>query len=171
VRHWLASIGATELTFLAAAALFILSLHWMNSVQTAWRAVLAGVLAMSLAVFGAILDPHVINWLVLLVALRRFRRWHSLSWVPLTAVPQRTALSHAFGGLAAGLLGTAKFYDWLGTPELTWFKILAIVAEVILGFLTFTGSLMAAAKLQEIKWIPQRPVTYKYQNESNLEAQ
>jgi H+-translocating NAD(P) transhydrogenase subunit beta len=91
-----------------------------------------------------------------------------LSWVPLTAVPQRTALSHAFGGLAAGLLGTAKFYDWLGTPELTRFKMIAIVAEVILGFLTFTGSLMAAGKLQEIQWIPQRPVTYKYQNESNL---
>jgi NAD(P) transhydrogenase subunit beta len=44
----------------------------------------------------------------------------------------------------------------------------AIVAEVILGFLTFTGSLMAAGQLQEIKWIPQRPVTYKFQNESNL---
>ena len=39
-----------------------------------------------------------------------------LSWVPLTAVPQRTALSHAFGGLAAGLVGTAKFYLWLGEP-------------------------------------------------------
>jgi proton-translocating NAD(P)+ transhydrogenase subunit beta len=169
VREWLTNIRATELAFLAAAALFILSLHWMNSVQTARRAVLAGVLAMSLAVVGAILDPGVVNWLVLLFAIALgFGIGIPLSWVPLTAVPQRTALSHAFGGLAAGLLGTAKFYDWLGTPELTRFKVLAIVAEVILGFLTFTGSLMAAAKLQEIKWIPQRPVTYKYQNESNL---
>jgi NAD(P) transhydrogenase subunit beta len=169
VRTWLAYIGAAELTFLAAAALFILSLHWMNHVQTARRAVYAGVLAMSLAVLGALLDPHVVNWLVLLLAIALgFGVGIPLSWVPLTAVPQRTALSHAFGGLAAGLLGTAKFYDWLGTPELTRFKVLAIVAEVILGFLTFTGSLMAAGKLQEIKWIPQRPVTYKYQNESNL---
>jgi NAD(P) transhydrogenase subunit beta len=42
------------------------------------------------------------------------------------------------------------------------------VAEVILGYLTFTGSLMAAAKLQEVKWIPQRPVTYPFQNVSNI---
>ena len=88
-----------------------------------------------------------------------------LSWVPLTAVPQRTAISHAFGGLAAGLVGTAKFYLWQDEPEnLTAFRTFAIVAEVILGFLTFTGSLMAAGKLQEIKWIPQRPVTYQLQN-------
>ncbi len=93
-----------------------------------------------------------------------------LSWVPLTAVPQRTALSHAFGGLAAGLVGTAEYYLWVGgEPEmLTPFRMFAIVAEIILGFLTFTGSLMAAGKLQEVKWIPQRPVTYPFQNHSNF---
>ena len=93
-----------------------------------------------------------------------------LSRVPLTAVPQRTALSHAFGGLAAGLVGTAKYYLWVGEgPEqLTTFRMTAIVAEIILGFLTFTGSLMAAGKLQEIKWIPQRPVTYPLQNVVNI---
>ena len=92
-----------------------------------------------------------------------------LSWVPLTAVPQRTAVSHAFGGLAAGLVGTAKFYLWQGEPEnLTAFRTFAIVAEVILGFLTFTGSLMAAGKLQEVRFIPQRPVTYPLQNLTNI---
>src|SRR5205807_2002110 len=93
-----------------------------------------------------------------------------LSLVPLTAVPQRTALSHAFGGLAAGLVGTAEYF--LGLTEhpaqLTAFRTSAIVAEVILGFLTFTGSLMAAGKLQEVKWIPQRPVTYPGQNVVNI---
>jgi NAD(P) transhydrogenase subunit beta len=93
-----------------------------------------------------------------------------LSRVPLTAVPQRTALSHAFGGLAAGLVGTAKYYLWANESpeELTTFRMIAIVAEVILGFLTLTGSLMAAGKLQEVKWIPQRPVTYPGQNYINL---
>jgi NAD(P) transhydrogenase subunit beta len=93
-----------------------------------------------------------------------------LSRVPLTAVPQRTALSHAFGGLAAGLVGVAKYYLWVGEgPEnLTAFRMTAIVAEIILGFLTFTGSLMAAGKLQELKWIPQRPVTYRGQNIVNI---
>jgi NAD(P) transhydrogenase subunit beta len=126
---------------------------------------------MVLAVVGAALDPHVVHWGWIVVAIALgFAVGVPLSWVPLTAVPQRTALSHAFGGLAAGLLGTAKFYDWLYSDlsRLTPFTVGAIVAEVILGYLTFTGSLMAAAKLQEIKWIPQRPVTYKFQNESNF---
>ncbi|HEV3485616.1 MAG TPA: NAD(P)(+) transhydrogenase (Re/Si-specific) subunit beta, partial [Vicinamibacterales bacterium] len=89
-----------------------------------------------------------------------------LSRVPLTAVPQRTALSHAFGGLAAGLVGTAKYLLWLHDGQLTAFRTGAIAVEVILGFLTFTGSLMAAGKLQEI--IPTRPITYRGQNIANL---
>jgi H+-translocating NAD(P) transhydrogenase subunit beta len=93
-----------------------------------------------------------------------------LAMVPLTAVPQRTALSHAFGGLAAGLVGAAEFYLWITVPKYaghaTAFNTGALVAEVILGFLTFTGSLMAAGKLMEI--IPTRPIVYKGQNAINL---
>jgi NAD(P) transhydrogenase subunit beta len=81
-------------------------------------------------------------------------------------VPQRTALSHAFGGLAAGLVGTAKYMLWLQDGQLTAFRTAAIAVEVILGYLTFTGSLMAAGKLQEI--IPTRPITYPGQNVVNL---
>ena len=86
--------------------------------------------------------------------------------MPLTAVPQRTALSHAFGGLAAGLVGTGKYMLWLQDGQLTAFRTAAIAVEVILGYLTFTGSLMAAGKLQEI--IPTRPITYPGQNVVNL---
>src|SRR5690606_32552139 len=84
----------------------------------------------------------------------------------LTAVPQRTALSHAFGGLAAGLVGIAKYMLWLGDGSLTTFRIAVIAIEVLLGFITFTGSLMAAGKLQEV--IPTRPITYRGQNYVNL---
>src|SRR5262249_45745320 len=73
---------------------------------------------------------------------------------------------HAVGGLAAGLVGTAKYVIWLHDGELTAFRTFAIVVEVILGFLTFTGSLMAAGKLQEV--IPTRPITYRGQNAVNL---
>ncbi len=167
----LAGFQITEYAYLVAAGLFILSLYWMNNPQTARRSVLAGVLAMTLAVIGAALDPHIVNWgwMALAIALG-FAVGVPLSWVPLTAVPQRTALSHAFGGVAVGLLGTAKFYDWIHSDpsRLSYFTMSAIVAEVLLGFLTFTGSLMAAGKLQEIKWIPQRPVTWPYQNVGNL---
>ena len=85
-------------------------------------------------------------------------------------MPQRTALSHAFGGLATGLVGTAEYFLWAGegSANLTKLRMTALIAEIILGYLTFTGSLMAAGKLQEIKWIPQRPVTYPLQNVGNI---
>jgi len=82
----------------------------------------------------------------------------------MTAVPQRTALSHAFGALCVTLVGTAEFY--LRAPNVPPFMMAVLSMEVILGSLTFTGSLMAAGKLQEV--LPQRPITYKGQNFVNL---
>ena len=154
-----------------ATALFIFSLLWMNDPKTARRGVGAGVAGMLVAVLATWIQPEIVHhgWIVLAI-IAGFVVGVPLSRVPLTAVPQRTALSHAFGGLAAGLVGTAKYFLWVGeSPEqLTAFRMSAIVAEVILGFLTFTGSLMAAGKLQEVKWIPQRPVTYPGQNFVNI---
>jgi NAD(P) transhydrogenase subunit beta len=130
--------------------------------------VLAGSTAMALAVGGTLLHPEIVDYTWIAVALVVGTAIGvPLSWVPLTAVPQRTALSHAFGGLAVGLVGTAKYFLWLGEPgQLTAFRTAAIVLEVLLGFLTFTGSLMAAGKLQEV--IPTRPIVYRGQNAVNL---
>jgi NAD(P) transhydrogenase subunit beta len=163
--------AAVQLAYIVATALFILALHWMNTPATARRGVYAGVAAMVIAVLITWAQPEVVHhgWIVLAI-LAGFAVGIPLARVPLTAVPQRTALSHAFGGLAAGLVGTAKYYLWLseGPENLTTFRMVAIIAEIILGFLTLTGSLMAAGKLQEVKWIPQRPVTYPLQNLTNL---
>lgn len=160
-----------QIAYILATALFVFSLYWMNSPKTARRSVSAGVTAMLLAVVATWIQPEIVNhgWIIVAI-IAGFVVGVPLSRVPLTAVPQRTALSHAFGGLAAGLVGTAKYYHWVGEgPEhLTAFRMSAIVAEILLGFLTFTGSLMAAGKLQELKWIPQRPVTYPLQNVSNI---
>src|SRR3990170_8390060 len=122
---------------------------------------------MSAAMIGTLLHPEIVNytWIVIAIVVGS-AIGVPLSRVPLTAVPQRTALSHAFGGLAAGLVGTAKYFLWLHDGELTTFRMGAIGIEVILGYLTFTGSLMAAGKLQEI--IPTRPMTYRGQNFVNL---
>ena len=159
--------GLTQLTYLAAAALFILSLRWLSHPKTARRGVAAGVGGMTLAIVGTLLAPEIVNfnWIAA-AAIVGTLIGVPLSWVPLTAVPQRTALSHAFGGLAAGLVGTAKYIIWYDHGELTTFRTGAIVLEVILGYLTFTGSLMAAGKLQEI--VPTRPITYPNQNIVNL---
>jgi NAD(P) transhydrogenase subunit beta len=157
----------TQATYLAAAALFILSLRWLSDPKTARRGVGAGVAGMAAAVGGTLLHPEIVNytWIVIAVVIGTIIGV-PLSKVPLTAVPQRTALSHAFGGLAAGLVGTAKYALWLEDGQLTTFRMGAIGVEVILGYLTFTGSLMAAGKLQEI--VPTRPITYPGQNIVNL---
>ncbi|HEU5168884.1 MAG TPA: NAD(P)(+) transhydrogenase (Re/Si-specific) subunit beta [Gemmatimonadales bacterium] len=165
------TFAVVQAAYILATVLFIFALHWMNDPKTARKAVWAGVWGMTIAVVATWAQPEVVNhlWIVLAIIVG-FVVGVPLSLVPLTAVPQRTALSHAFGGLAAGLVGTAKYYLWYaeGPENLTAFRMVAIILEILLGFLTFTGSLMAAGKLQEVKWIPQRPVTYPLQNVSNI---
>jgi NAD(P) transhydrogenase subunit beta len=158
----------TQASYLLAATLFILSLRWLNHPSTARRGVAAGVAGMAAAIVGTLLHPGLgYTWIVVAMIVGTVIGV-PLSKVPLTAVPQRTALSHAFGGLAAALVGTAEYF--LGVSgsghDLTPFRTGALAAEVILGGLTFTGSLMAAGKLQEI--IPTRPITYRGQNVINL---
>jgi proton-translocating NAD(P)+ transhydrogenase subunit beta len=164
-------LSLVQAAYVLATGLFVFALHWMNDPKTARRGVQAGVAGMAVAVLATWAQPGVVHhgWIVLAI-IAGFVVGIPLAMVPLTAVPQRTALSHAFGGLAAGLVGTAKYYLWLGEgPEyLTAFRVTAIILEIILGYLTFTGSLLAAGKLQEVKWIPQRPVTYPGQNLVNL---
>jgi NAD(P) transhydrogenase subunit beta len=156
-----------QLIYLISTGAFIMSLKWMSDPKTARHGVFAGVGAMALAVVGTLLGREIVafHWIAIAFVLGT-AVGVPLSWVPLTAVPQRTALSHAFGGLAAGLVGTAKYYMWLGDGGLTKFRMTAIGFEVLLGYLTCTGSLMAAGKLQEV--IPTRPLTYRNQNIINL---
>lgn len=156
----------TQLTYIVAGALFILSLRWMNSPVTARRGVSAGIAAMVLAVGGTLLSPSVDRYTAIAVAMvLGTLAGIPLAAVPITAVPQRTALSHAFGALAAALVGVGKYFTF-SQAELTPFITGAIVFEVILGFVTFTGSIIAALKLQEV--ISGRPVTYPGQNFVNL---
>lgn len=165
------SHAVVQLSYLVATVLFIFALHWMNAPATARKGVHAGVAGMIIAIGVTWAQPEVVHhgWIIAAI-IAGFVVGVPLSLVPLTAVPQRTALSHAFGGLAAGLVGTAKYYLWVseGPDNLTAFRMVAIIIEIILGYLTFTGSLMAAGKLQEVRWIPQRPVTYPLQNLTNV---
>jgi len=154
-----------QITYLVATALFILALKWLSAPSTARRGVWAGELGMLLAIGGTLLYQGIVDykWIVIALLLG------SIIGVPLglvhmTAVPQRTALSHACGALCVSLVGTAEYY--LRAPNVPPFMMAVLSMEVILGSLTFTGSLMATGKLQEI--LPQRPITYKGQNIVNL---
>src|SRR5258708_4650320 len=154
-----------EVISLMASALFILSLKWMSSPATARHGILAGEIGMVLAIAGTLLHHGIVDYKWVIIALVLGSGIGiPLGMVQMTAVPQRTALSHAFGALCVTLVGTAEFY--LRTPNVPKFMMSVLSMEVILGGLTFTGSLMAAGKLQEI--LPQRPITYKGQNIVNL---
>jgi NAD(P) transhydrogenase subunit beta len=154
-----------EVIYLIASALFILSLKWMSSPATARHGILAGEIGMVLAIAGTLLHHGIVDWKWVIIALVLGSGIGiPLGMVQMTAVPQRTALSHAFGALCVTLVGTAEFY--LRTPHVPKFMMSVLSMEVILGGLTFTGSLMAAGKLQEI--LPQRPITYKGQNFVNF---
>jgi NAD(P) transhydrogenase subunit beta len=163
--------AVNQLGYLVASSLFILSLHWMNTPATARKGVYGGVIATTIAVLVTWAEPsvHHLPWIVGAIAAG-FLVGVPLSKVPLTAVPQRTALSHAFGGAAAGLVGTAEYYLRVSEDPgyLTAFRMSVLITEVLLGYLTFTGSLLAAGKLQELHWVPQRPVTYPFQNVVNF---
>src|SRR5580692_9659949 len=154
-----------EVIYLVASALFILSLKWMSSPATARHGILAGEVGMVLAIGGTLLRHGIIDWTWIVIALVIGSGIGiPLGMVQMTAVPQRTALSHAFGALCVTLVGTSEFY--LRGGEVSQFTLSVLCMEVILGSLTFTGSLMAAGKLQEL--LPQRPITYKGQNIVNL---
>jgi len=154
-----------DIIYVFSAVSFILSLKWLSSVATARRGVIAGILGMSLAVGGTLLSPSIEQYYLIAIA---FVIGSSIgipmALMPMTAVPQRTALSHAFGAMAAALVGTAEYY--LRNTSIDTFTMSALSIEVLLGSLTFTASLLAAGKLQEI--LPTRPITFRFQNVFNL---
>jgi NAD(P) transhydrogenase subunit beta len=165
MNELLSSQYVIEVIYLVASALFILSLKWMSSPTTARHGVWAGELGMLLAIAGTLLHHGIVDYKWVIVGLVLGTGIGiPLGRVQMTAVPQRTALSHAFGALCVTLVGTAEYY--LQAPNVPRFTMSVLSAEVILGGLTFTGSLMAAGKLQEI--LLQRPLTYKGQNVVNL---
>jgi NAD(P) transhydrogenase subunit beta len=154
-----------EVVYLIASALFILSLKWMSSPATARHGILSGEIGMVLAIGGTLLRHGIIDWKWIIIALVLGSGIGvPLGMVQMTAVPQRTALSHAFGALCVTLVGSAEFY--LRSPDVPKFMMSVLSMEVILGGLTFTGSLMAAGKLQEL--LPQRPITFRGQNLVNF---
>lgn len=157
-----------QLTYIASAVSFILSLKWLSRPVTARRGVKAGELGMLLAVLATLVNNEVISyrWIVLGFILGTLIGTPLAVFMPMTAVPQRTAISHAFGALAVGLVGTAEYYHLQAENELTTFVMGVISLEILLGFLTFTGSLMAFGKLQEL--LPGRPIVFKGSNYLNF---
>ncbi len=150
--------------YILAAAGFILAIKWMSSPATARRGVIIGEIGMLLAVVGTLMRFEVVNyeWILIAFFVGSAIGVPIAYYMPMTAVPQRTAISHACGALASALIGTAEYYRLKPHGVV----MIALILETLLGFLTCTASVMAFGKLQEI--LPTRPITYKGQNFVNL---
>jgi H+-translocating NAD(P) transhydrogenase subunit beta len=155
-----------EFSYLLASVLFILGLRGLSHPETARRGMHLAEFGMAMAIIGTLLQREIISyeWIIAGLLLGSTIGLAMGVWVPMTAMPQRTALSHAFGALAASLVGISEYY--LHGAKLGEFRMGAIGFEVLLGSLTTTGSLVAFAKLQGL--MPGAPLTYKGQNVFNL---
>ena len=149
--------------YILAAFCFIFGLKSMSSPATARRGVFSAELGMLIAVVSTLLRHEVISyeWIVVGLIIGTAVGIPIAVLMPMTAVPQRTAISQACGALASALIGTAEFYK--GQHG---FTVAALMLETLLGFLTVTASIMAWGKLQEV--LPGRPITFKGQNFFNL---
>ncbi len=152
--------------YILSASLFVLSLKWMSEVKTSRRgnwSAMAGMVTAIVATFIAYPVQHV-PLLAVAAVVGAIVGIPIAMKLPMTAVPQRTAMSHAFGSLAVALIGVAEYHQ--RAPAVDPFTMSVLASEMILGFLTFTGSCVAFAKLQEL--IPGKPFVYKGRHLVNL---
>jgi NAD(P) transhydrogenase subunit beta len=154
--------------YIVSAVLFILGLKGLSSPKWARRGMFLAEFGMAVAIIGTLFDPRIQAWgyvwiVVGLLIGSAVGATMGLR-IPMTAVPQRTALSHSLGALAATLVGIAEYLRH--QEHLTGLQMTPLGFQVVIGGLTFTGSLMAAAKLQGL--LPGHPITYKGQNASNF---
>ena len=144
--------------YVVSVILFILSLRWMSEVKTAERGNWSAAFGLAIAVIGTLLAFYIqrVDLLVAGFVVGAVIGSPIALRLPMTAVPQRTAMSHAFGSMAVALIGASEYYNH--APNLDVFTLSVLCAEMILGFLTFTGSCIAFAKLQGL--IPGNPLIY-----------
>ncbi len=155
-----------EATYLVASILFVLALKGMSHPETARRGMFLAEGGMFAAIVGTLVGAHIVTWVWIIAGLTVgsiIGAWMAI-WVPMTAMPQRTALSHAFGALAAALVGIGEFV--VHAAEMPTVTRGALGFEVMLGALTTTGSLIAAGKLQGV--IAGKPIQFRGQNAINL---
>jgi len=156
----------SEITYLLASVLFIFGLKSLSHPDTARRGMNLAAIGMLAAIVGTLVRREIVSfeWIIAGLIIGSVIGAAMSIWMPMTAMPQRTALSHAFGALAAALVGVSEYYrhgETLGA-----FKMTALGFEVLFGSLTVTGSLLAFVKLQEL--MRGSPVTYKGQNVINV---
>ncbi len=153
-----------EAAYLTASVLFVLGLKSLTVPDKARRGMQLAALGMLVAIVGTLVNHEIVSygWILAGLALGTVIGWPLGTRVPMTAMPQRIAISHMFGAVAATLVGVAEYAHQEALGTLGHGQMAALGFEVLFGALTVTGSFMAFGKLQEL--LPGRPLTFKGQN-------
>jgi H+-translocating NAD(P) transhydrogenase subunit beta len=155
-----------EIAYLASSILFILGLKGLSHPKSARRGILYAEIGMLMAIVGTLVGNEIITWqwIITGAVIGSAIGAAMAIFMPMTAMPQRIALSHSFGALAAVLVGIAHYHK--DFDVITNGTMAALGFEVLFGSLTVTGSLMAFGKLQGVVY--DKPILYPYQNYSNI---
>src|SRR3954469_15470427 len=158
-----------QISYLAASVCFILGLRSLTRPDKARRGVQLAAMGMLLAVAGTLANHQIVDyrWIAAGLVIGTVIGYPLGMYVPMTAMPQRIALSLTLSALAAALVGIAEYYTQLHMVggDLGYAKTAALGFEIILGSVTVGGTLIAAGKLQEV--ITSKPVTFPGQNFAN----
>ena len=156
-----------SLGYLTATVLFILGLRYLSSPRTALRGNRVAAVGMFIATVVTLLDRDILSWwaIVIAIPLGAVVGVVSARRVAMTAMPQMVALFNGCGGAAAAAVSVA---EWLhavpGAHDMT--ELAAIALGTIIGAISFSGSLIAFGKLQEL--MPTRPLLFPLQRFVNI---
>ncbi len=167
-----------NLAYIVASILFVVGLKMLGRPETARRGNTISALGMLIAIVVTLLDQSVVSftWITIGLVAGTAIGLGSAVWVRMTAMPEMVALFNGFGGLASLLVGWAE-YERMRTPTFTQqlmdavmrpgttFKETTIFLTILIGGVTFTGSVYAFAKLAE--WLSGRPILFRGQHYLN----
>ena len=158
-----------ELSYLLAAILFIIGLKQLSSPATARQGNFLAAIGMLIAIIATLINQEILSYGLIAVALviGSIIGLVSAQKVPMTAMPQMVAIFNGLGGAASALIAMGEYWRLLQSGEnIAFDSILIAILGVLIGGVTFTGSVLAFAKLQEL--ISGAPVTFPFQQPFNI---
>ena len=160
--------SAIQLGYLVAASLFIVGLKQLGSPATARQGNVLAAIGMLIAIVGTLLEKQVVSYELIVVGIiiGSIAGTIMAKTVAMTDMPQMVGLLNGFGGAASALVAVGEFWLYLSIPESPApDATITILLGVLIGGITFTGSLVAFAKLQEL--LPGAPMTFPLQQPFN----
>jgi len=155
--------------YMIASACFVIGLMWLQSPRRARAGNMLSALGMLLAIIATLFVSGIKDYSVIIIGMIIGSALGAVMayTVKMTAMPQMVGILNGFGGGASALVAAAEFFKYVADPSaLTLDVSISIMLAMIVGAITFSGSMIAAGKLQGI--VNERPITYPFQNIINL---